>query len=245
MYIQDSLSSSELDLSSEAFWQWYQNAGETLLDSCAKVNTYGKGQNLITLALCPQVKDPLPYVSAGIASIEAQYAEYDPTTNVLGMSFNGSTKGVLPLGWNSIPYFNTFPKADLPPVFNYNYSMIQQGISTNVTCSPLGQNSNITWHDQGDALITTTNGANSQDIFTQNMTFQNQARGIDYQDNLLISGRDFIATFSDVNNDVVYRLEFAAYGDYKANWVWTSCCLSLMMTCHQHWRDQDWLLTFC
>lgn len=150
VYLQKPLFSSELDLSSAAFWNWYQVAGEKLLDNCGQVKTYGSGHKAITLALCPQVKDPLPYVSAGIAAIEAKYADYDPTTNVLGMPFNGTTKGVLPHGWNTIPYFNTFPKADQPPVLNYNYSMVQQGISTNVTCSILGQNSNITWHDQGE-----------------------------------------------------------------------------------------------
>jgi hypothetical protein len=134
----------------------------------------------------------------------------------LGMSFNGTTKGVLPHGWNTIPYFNTFPKIDQPPVLNYNYSMVQQGISTNVTCSILGQNSNVTWHDQGEFLVQTTNGANQEEIYIQNMTFGNRARGIAYQDNLLISGPNIIATFSDVNDQYDYRLELASYGTYKS-----------------------------
>ena len=196
VYIQDDLWSSELDLSSEAFWEWYLAAGNKTLESCGQVRTYGKGPNAVSLALCPQVKDPLPYVSAGLAAIEARYAEYDPTTSVLGMSFNGTTKGVLPHGWNTIPYFNTFPNVDQPPVVNYNYSMVQQGISTNVTCSPLGLNSNMTWKGQSDAIIYNTNGANEESIFLQNVTFANKARGIDYQDNLLISGSTFVATFS-------------------------------------------------
>ena len=197
VYLQSPLWSSELDLSSEAFWQWYQNAGENLLGQCGQVKTYGKGHNALTLALCPQTKDPLPYVSAGIAAIEAKYADYDPTTNVLGMSFNGTTKGVLPHGWNTIPFFDTFPNANQPPVLNYNYSMIQQGISTNVTCSVLGLNSNITWLNQSESILTTYNGANQEEIFTQGMVFRNKALGIAYQDNLLISGPNFVATFSN------------------------------------------------
>lgn len=197
VYLQDDLSASELDLSSEAFWQWYQDAGERLLNSCGQIKTYGKGHSALTLALCPQTKDPLPYVSAGIASIEAKYAEYDPKTSVLGISFNGTTKGVLPHGWNTIPFFNTFPVANQPPVLNYNYSVVQQGISTNVTCSILGENSNITWLTQGDPILTTYNGATQEEIYPQNVTFYNEARGIDYQDNYLISGPNFVATFSD------------------------------------------------
>lgn len=82
VYLQNPLFSSELDLSSAAFWNWYQNAGEKLLGNCGQVKTYGSGHKAITLALCPQVKDPLPYVSAGMSAIEAKYADYDPTTNI-------------------------------------------------------------------------------------------------------------------------------------------------------------------
>ena len=77
-------------------------------------------------ALGPQVKDPLPYVSAGIASIETVYADYDPTTSVIGLNYNGTTKGTFPHGWNTLSHFNTFHIADQPPVVNYNYSMIRK-----------------------------------------------------------------------------------------------------------------------
>lgn len=153
---------------------------------------------------------------------------------MLGISFNGTTKGVLPHGWNAIPFFDTFPKVDQPPVLNYNYSMIQQGISTNVTCEVLGQNSNITWKEQGAFLVTTTNGNNAEDIFIQNVTFGNQVLGIDEQDNLLLSGGDFIATFSNVNesDDYEYRLELASYGSYNSQWKLPnmSCVLAPYLT---------------
>lgn len=74
----------------------------------------------------PQAQDPLPYISAGLSSIETKYAEYDPTTSVLGITFNGTTRGVLPQGWNTISYFNTVPTHDQPPVMYYNYSVIRR-----------------------------------------------------------------------------------------------------------------------
>ena len=171
--------------------------------------------------MCPQVVDPLPYVSAGLASIESKHARYSPTTNVLGISFNGTTGGVLPQGWNSISYFNTIPSAEQPPVLNYNYSMIQQGVSANVSCQTLGLKSNITWLQQGEFLVTTTNGATQEEIFMQNLTFgPNKAVGIDYQSNLLLSGPNYIATFSSQRgpNDGIFVLELASYGSYRWDW---------------------------
>lgn len=196
VYIQDGLSSSELDLSSEAFWTWFQQSGDHLLNECGQVKTYGKGSKALTLALCPQVKDPLPYASAGIAAVEAKYANYDPTTNVLGMSFNGTTKGVLPHGWNTIPYFDTFPTVDQPPVLHYNYSMIQQGISSNVTCTIVGQNTDIVWLGSSPLNITTTNGANQENLAIQNVTFAKPQYGYTLDYNLMLSGPDFVATFT-------------------------------------------------
>ena len=33
---------------------------------------------------------------------------------------------VLPVGWNTIPYFDKFTNDDLPPVSGYNYSMTRK-----------------------------------------------------------------------------------------------------------------------
>jgi hypothetical protein len=152
VYIESSVFGSELDVTSDAFNAWATNFGYDLLNNCTASNTYGKGRDAVTLPLCPQVKDPLPYISAGLSSIETKYAEYDPTTTVMGLSFNGSTKGVLPRGFNTIKYFDTFPRQDLPPVPNYNYSTISQGISADVSCLDVGSRSNITWSEQGDSM---------------------------------------------------------------------------------------------
>jgi hypothetical protein len=132
VYIQGTVSDSELDISSQAFNNWFNNIGTYVVSNCSVSKTYGRGPKAVTLALCPQVKDPLPFVAGGLAAIEAKYADYDPQLNVLGMSFNGTTKGVLPRGWNTIKYFDTFKQGDLPPVPNYNYSMIRKAPSTRI-----------------------------------------------------------------------------------------------------------------
>ena len=202
IYLQAPLAASELDISTEGFWTWFESNGTNVLDNCSATRTYGKGKNAITLAMCPQVKEPLPYVMAGLASIETEHAEYDPTTSVAGMRFNGTTKGVLPHGWNSVPYFNSIPHSLQPPV-EYNYSMIQQGVSVNVSCARLGLKSNITWHQQGEYIFTVSNGVSEEDVYLQNMTFgPNKAVGIVRDQNEYVSGASFIAIFeSFMNND--------------------------------------------
>lgn len=116
-------------MSSPAFDTWFANTGAYLVKNCSVSKTYGRKSKAVTLALCPQVQDPLPFVAAGLAAIESEYAEYEPKVNVLGLSFNGTTRGVLPKGWNTIKYFDTFRNFDLPPVQNYNYSMIRRCMS--------------------------------------------------------------------------------------------------------------------
>ena len=167
------------------------------------------------------MKDPLSYVAAGLSAIESEYATYDPTTNVLGLKFNGSTKGVLPHGWNTINYFDTFNGFLQPEVGEYNYTMQQQGLSANVTCQNLGLHSNVTWNYQGQWIVTTTDGSTEQRVYLQNMTFgPNAAAGIEYDSNDLISGDNFVATFSSTRgpNQDIFVLEISSYGSYKNDW---------------------------
>ena len=68
---------------------------------------------------------------------------------------------------------------------------------------------------------TTSNGVNSEIVFLQNVTFgPNKAVGIEYDSNLLISSRDFIATFEHGAgpNGEIYVLELASYGVYREQW---------------------------
>lgn len=216
------LSTTEIDMSSHALFSWFSDSGTyNTLSNCSESKTYGRGEKAITLAMCPQVKDPLPYVSAGLASIETKYADYFPETSILGMRFNGTTKGVLPQGWNSVPHFNHIPESSQPHV-QYNHSLIQQGVSVNVSCQRLGLRSNITWHQQGEDILTMSNGISKENVYVQNMTFgPNSAAGIDFEYSLLVSGDSFVYTFSyyrdgyDINTTEV---ELASYGSYDYQW---------------------------
>src|ERR1700761_7733954 len=98
--------------------------------------------------------------------------------------------------------------------------MVQQGVSANVTCHNLGLKSNITWLAQEESLVTTTNGATKETIFMQNITFgPNDVYGFDVQDNLLITGPNFIATFDYYHGkwSEFTELEFSSYGSYRYN----------------------------
>lgn len=50
----------------------------------------------------------------------------------------GSTGGVLPLGRNGIPAFSNIPAMldKYPRLPDYSYSLIQQGITANISCTP-------------------------------------------------------------------------------------------------------------
>lgn len=71
VYLEGMVSGSELDMSSPAFNDWFDSTGTYLVRNCSVSKTYGHRSKAVTLALCPQVNDPLPFVAAGLAAIES------------------------------------------------------------------------------------------------------------------------------------------------------------------------------
>lgn len=56
-------------------------------------------------------------------------------TQFAGIHVLGSIQGVLPIGPNGIPIFNTLPLAAIPASTTYNYTLELQGLTSSIACS--------------------------------------------------------------------------------------------------------------
>lgn len=72
-------------------------------------------------------------VSAGISAAQTYLDSLMSSIHIIDKNFDASTGGVVPIGWVGLPGFaNTTLTGTTYP--SYNYSLLQQGLSANVTC---------------------------------------------------------------------------------------------------------------
>ncbi|KAK8221514.1 hypothetical protein IWZ01DRAFT_43850 [Phyllosticta capitalensis] len=128
----------EIDITSDAFRQWYKTNKQTL-NVCdwyyyANINN----DSVVYFPSCPAAQDQVAFSTSGMVNAVASGTwKFNTFTRVADSIFNGSTGGVLPLGIVGIQAF--MDDLDLPhisdSVKSYNYSIYQQGMSVSVSCS--------------------------------------------------------------------------------------------------------------
>ncbi|KAK8225389.1 hypothetical protein HDK77DRAFT_130406 [Phyllosticta capitalensis] len=129
----------EIDITSDAFLKWYETNSETLTDCnwYYYANTNASIDAVAYFTTCPSAQDQVAFTTAGIINaVGSGTWKFNTFTRVADSIFNGSTGGVLPMGVVGIRAF--MDDLDLPQVpwaKSFNYSIYQQGMSVDVSCS--------------------------------------------------------------------------------------------------------------
>lgn len=78
-------------------------------------------------------------VSAGISAAQTKLDALTSSIHISDKTFDASTGGVVPIGWAGLPGFANITFASLTGTTypSYNYSLLQQGLTANVTCQSL------------------------------------------------------------------------------------------------------------
>ncbi|KIW70031.1 hypothetical protein PV04_02342 [Phialophora macrospora] len=137
----DSIRGTEVDFTSSEFWDWYnyRDADGQLnrtVQGCTWY-TYQSPQGELIYHTCPFIGNPVGFLSSGISSSDYYFSATNSTVNLFGKQFEGSTGGILPLGWEGFAAlsdvrFDTWDQGTSYPDFNYTIS--QQGLTAEVTC---------------------------------------------------------------------------------------------------------------
>ncbi|RPB17020.1 hypothetical protein P167DRAFT_203715 [Morchella conica CCBAS932] len=140
------LSGTELDMTKSTFWDWYLDTTNRTVVGCTwwpyTNNQTGESYMFST---CPYRDDTSMALQAGRAAVE-QGLGLKSITKIGDVNFNGTTGGTLPVGRNGFRAFDDIDyfldEKPFPPT--YNYSMLLQGSTVDVTCeqndtSPISQ----------------------------------------------------------------------------------------------------------
>ncbi|KAK8242957.1 hypothetical protein IWZ00DRAFT_575967 [Phyllosticta capitalensis] len=178
----ESIFGSEVDFLSDDLVDWFYNNkyGEDF--ECDWV-TYTSKTGSIRYPTCSSIEDPISFLSSGVMNALASRGTPNSFIGVSDSLFNGSTGGVVPLGWSGVQAFNdvnfTHPSQD-DLGLNFNYSLIQQGWSTDVDCeatpdSPIERT-------QIMAPVSITNSFDSGQMVLHNYSYVNSDCPGDYTD---------------------------------------------------------------
>ena len=134
----DILHGTELDFTSPAFWDWYNdNEKPEKPMGCGIWYSYDTGEGNVTFPTCPAAQDQTAMTMAGILAAQATYGDSATVVRVVDRMVANSTGGVVPVGRAGLPgfadlaYMTWTPETAYP---TYNYSLIQQGLTADVRC---------------------------------------------------------------------------------------------------------------
>lgn len=137
---QDSLSGTEIDFSSQDFWDWYNhvdaqgNYNRTIM-GCGWTN-YNNTKGSVVYQTCAY-DDTISFLTAGQSAAQYQLGAATPVASYLDKRYEGVTGGTLPQGLASWPAltdieFSHWHQNSRFP--SYNYTLRQQGLSADVSC---------------------------------------------------------------------------------------------------------------
>ncbi|KAK8187969.1 uncharacterized protein BKA78DRAFT_297585 [Phyllosticta capitalensis] len=168
----ESITGSEIDFQSDEWAQWWWHSKKN--DFVCDWVTYTSKTGSIKYPMCLAIQDPVTFISSGIMNALASLGNPNSFIGISDSLFNGTTGGVLPLGWGGIQAFNdvnfTNPgRHDLG--LNFNYSLIQQGYSTDVDCEPTSDSPII--RTQIMAPVNVTNSFDGSQMVLHNYSYVN------------------------------------------------------------------------
>ncbi|KAF3799586.1 hypothetical protein GCG54_00002289, partial [Colletotrichum gloeosporioides] len=140
--VSEGILGDELDYTADEFRDWYNIRGS---DNNVPVNkrylcermTYTSSTGSVNFPTCPHTDDPIGYISAGVSATQQTLGVDNASVRVIDSLFQGSTGGVLPIGFRGIPAFNNVDFKNWDPSTRYphfNYTLSQQGLSAEVSC---------------------------------------------------------------------------------------------------------------
>jgi hypothetical protein len=186
--LSDTLGGTELDFTSPAFWDWYNDDGKPEKPlGCGVWYLSDTSDGNVTFPTCPAMQDQTSMTMAGVLAAQAKHASSSTIVRVVDKKVANSTGGVVPVGqaglsgFADVHYSTWGPKTAYPA---YNYSLLQQGLTADVKCK---ESSSSSMSRTIVMVVPVTNSAAHGRMILQNLTFADGDCGIHVEDNSIIS----------------------------------------------------------
>lgn len=164
------INGTEMNLMSDSFLDWVNRFSKNLTTCDWGNYTIESPEEHISLyyPVCPYFLDQVAFATAGMVNaVDNGFFSFSTFTRVTDSIFNGSTGGVLPMGDVGIAAFQddlTFPDISWWTPWNltanyttpYNYTLIQQGVTAEVSCQDIGDDTPISRYNP-EASMNVTN----------------------------------------------------------------------------------------